>query len=367
MSERPLLQVADPGAEFLRHEAAIRAAIDRVLRSGHYILGTEVDAFEQEFAAYLEGGHVIGVANGTEALELALRAVGVRPGDLVATVANTVSATVAAIQQMGARPVFVEIDAVTMLMSPDQLDRTLGLHGTSIRAVVPVHLYGNPADMRRIGEICKSHGAAIVEDCAQAHGATLDGRRVGTFGLLSTFSFYPTKNLGALGDGGAVFTRDPDLADKVRLLRQYGWRSRYISEIEGRNSRLDEIQAAILRAKLPSLDKSNEVRARMAARYSALLADTSLVLPQVIDGAVSVWHQYVIRTDRRDDLRARLLDSGISCATLYPVPVHHQPAYLDRDCSLPVTEMACDEVLCLPCHPGMGLDDVDRVCEVILQ
>ncbi len=367
MSDKPLLRPADPGAEFIAHEPAIRAAIDRVLQSGNYILGPEVEAFEHEFAEYLGGGHVIGVANGTEALELALRAGGVRPGDLVATVANTVSATVAAIQQVGATPVFVEIEAATMLMSPDELDRTLSLHGTRIRAVVPVHLYGSPADMRRIVAVCNAHDAVIVEDCAQAHGATLDGLRVGTFGRLSTFSFYPTKNLGALGDGGAVFTRDPELADEVRLLRQYGWRTRYISEIAGRNSRLDEIQAAILRAKLPSLEESNATRARIAAHYSARLADSPLVLPRVIDGAIPVWHQYAIRTERRDDLRERLLDAGISTATLYPVPVHHQPAYLDRGASLPVTERACDEVLCLPCHPGLGLADVDRVCGVILQ
>ncbi|MBA2335065.1 MAG: DegT/DnrJ/EryC1/StrS family aminotransferase [Blastocatellia bacterium] len=367
MSEKPPLQPADPNADFLLHEKSIRSAIDRVLQSGHYILGPEVDAFEREFAEYLGGGHVIGVANGTDALELALRAAGVRPGDLVATVANTVSATVAAIQQAGARPVFVEIDAATMLMSPEQLDRTLSLHGTRIRAVVPVHLYGNPADMHRIAAVCDSHHAAIVEDCAQAHGATIDGQRAGTFSRLSTFSFYPTKNLGALGDGGGVFTRDPELADEVRLLRQYGWRTRYISEIAGRNSRLDELQAAILRAKLPSLDESNEARSRIAARYSARLADSSLVLPQVTAGAVAVWHQYAIRTEKRDDLRATLLDAGIACGILYPVPIHHQPAYLDRSTRLPVTEKACDEVLCLPCHPGLGLEDVDRVCEVILQ
>ncbi len=367
MSEKPSLQPADPKADFVRHETAIRSAIDRVLQSGHYILGPEVDAFEREFAGYLGGGHVIGVANGTDALELALRAAGVRPGDLVATVANTVSATVAAIQQIGAGPVFVEIDAATMLMSPEQLDRTLGLHGTRIRAVVPVHLYGNPADMHRIADICESHRAVIIEDCAQAHGSTIDGKRAGTFSRLSTFSFYPTKNLGALGDGGAVFTRDQELADEVRLLRQYGWRTRYVSEIAGRNSRLDELQAAILRAKLPSLDESNEARGRIAARYSARLAASPLVLPQVTAGAVSVWHQYAIRTEKRDDLRATLLDAGIACATLYPVPIHHQPAYLDRNTMLPVTEKACDEVLCLPCHPGLGLEDVDRICEVILQ
>jgi aminotransferase EvaB len=366
MSSHERLQGADPKASFTANEAAIRAAIDRVLASGYYILGPEVETFEAEFADYLGGGYVIGVGNGTDALELALHAAGVRPGERVATVANTVSATVSAIEQIGAVPVFIEIEPDTMLMSADALEAEL-TRGTAIRAVIPVHLYGNPADMRRILEVCEAHDVRVVEDCAQSHGATVGGRKTGMFGDIAAFSFYPTKNLGALGDGGAVFTRDPDRADQVHLLRQYGWRTRYISEIPGRNSRLDEIQAAVLRVKLPSLDDDNTKRQAIAARYGERLAGSGLTLPAATPGAQPVWHQYAVRTGDREELRAKLYEANISCASLYPVPIHHQPAYLDRNISLPITEQACAEVLCLPCHPGLGLDDVDRVCEVILR
>jgi dTDP-4-amino-4,6-dideoxygalactose transaminase len=359
-----MLRTADPKADFLADEEAVRAAIDRVLSRGRYILGDEVDAFESEFADFLGGGHTIGVANGTDALELALRAAGVRPGDVVATVANTVSATAAAIEQIGARPLFVEIEADTLLMSAAALERELASAG--IRAVVPVHLYGNPADMTRISKLCDAHGVPVVEDCAQSHGATFEGRKTGTFGQLAAFSFYPTKNLGAIGDGGAVFTRDSSLADEVRLLRQYGWRTRYISEIPGRNSRLDELQAAILRAKLPSLERRNAARATIAARYHERLEKAAITLPTVTAGGVCAWHQYPIRSRDRDDLQERLRDADIDAAALYPVPLHHQPAYLQTDVSLPITEAACREVLCLPCHPALSASDVDRVCEVIL-
>lgn len=365
MTER-LLQPADPKAAFLADEGAVRAAIDRVLASGQYILGPEVTAFESEFAGYLGGGHVIGVANGTDAIELALRAVGVRPGDLVVTVANTVSATAAAIQQTGARLTFVEIDADTMNMSAAALEELLG-RGPAVRAVVPVHLYGNPADIERIVEISARFDVPVVEDCAQAHGALSGGRRVGTFGRAAAFSFYPTKNLGALGDGGSVFTREAGIDEDVRLLRQYGWRTRYISEIPGRNSRLDEVQAAILRAKLPSLDAANAHRGGLARRYRERLGTSGLTLPVARENTNPAWHQYAVRTPGRDELRAKLQQEGISAASLYPVPLHHQPAYLDSGLSLAITEQACREVLCLPCHPGITLEDVDRVCEVILR
>lgn len=307
------------------------------------------------------------MGNGTEALELALRAAGVRPGDLVATVANTVSATISAIEQIGAQPVFVEIEEDTMLMSPDALEQVLTIHRDRVRAVVPVHLYGHAADMTAICEICSTHGARVVEDAAQAHGAVIDGRKAGSFGDVSSFSFYPTKNLGALGDAGGVFTRHPELDEKVRLLRQYGWRTRYVSEIPGRNSRLDEIQAAVLRIKLPFLDDENDYRRSLAARYLDRLAGSSVTLPVVRDNAEHVWHQFAVRAVGRDALRAALLDEGISTGLLYPVPIHHQPAYLDLGVSLPVTERACEEVLCLPCHPGLDLDDVDRVSDAVLR
>lgn len=362
----PDLFPADPKAGYLAHAGEIRAAIDRVLASGRYILGPEVEAFEREFAEYLGGGSVVGVANGTEAIELALRAVGIGRGDFVATVANTVSATAAAIEQIGALPQFVEIDPDTMLISPAALDELLARAEGAVRAVVPVHLYGHPADMPAIVEIARRHGAKVVEDCAQAHGALVAGRKVGGWGEAAAFSFYPTKNLGALGDGGAVATRDPAIAKHVRLLRQYGWRQRYVSEIAGRNSRLDELQAAILRVKLHHLDAENAMRRTLAARYHAALAATSLRLPIVATGKEPVWHQYVVRTPHREELRATLATRGIHCGVLYPVPLHRQPAYADAAVSLPETERACAEVLCLPLHPGISVEEVDRVAVEIL-
>lgn len=364
MAERVLL-TADPRAGFLAHEGEIRAAIDRVLASGHYILGPEVEAFEREFAAYQGGGDAIGVANGTEAIELALRAVGVRPGDAVATVANTVSATAAAIEQIGARAVFVEIDDATMTMSADALARALE-ENAAVKAVLPVHLYGRPADLPAIVEIARARGVKVVEDCAQAHGAAVTGKKVGTWGDAAAFSFYPTKNLGALGDGGAVFTRDAAVAERVRLLRQYGWRQRYVSEIAGRNSRLDELQAAVLRVKLQHLDCENARRRELAARYLSGLAGANVRLPEVGATVEPVWHQFTIRTPQRDLLHEKLAAAGIRCGVLYPVPIHRQPAYA-RPVELPVTERACAEVLSLPIHPAIGPEDVDRVTREILR
>jgi dTDP-4-amino-4,6-dideoxygalactose transaminase len=360
------LPSGNPKAAFLAHEAAIREAFDRVMLSGSYVLGPELAAFEAAFANYLGGGFVTGVGNGTEAIEIALRAAGVRPGDMVATVANTVSATVAAIEQIGAVPVLVEIEHDTMVMSPDALDECLALHRDRIRAVVPVHLYGNCADMPRIIEICAAHDARVVEDCAQSHGATIGGRKAGSFGDLAAFSFYPTKNLGAMGDGGGIFTRSSELDEDVRLLRQYGWRTRYVSEIPGRNSRLDEFQAAVLNVKLPALDEANAYRRQIAQWYTAKLRDSRITLPVAREGVDHVYHQYAIRIQGRDRVREALGHEGIACVPLYPVPIHHQPAYLDLSISLPVSEKACAEILCLPCYPGLEMEDVDRVCERLL-
>lgn len=358
-----MLLPADPKSEFLAHATAIRNAIDRVLASGHYILGPEVAAFESEFASYLGGGYVVGVANGTEALELALRAAGVRPGDAVATVGNTVTATVSAIEQLGARPVLVEIDPATMVMDPVALRHVLS--SQVVKAVVPVHLYGHPAPMAEILRVARSAEAAVVEDCAQCHGARLDGRRAGTWADFSAFSFYPTKNLGALGDGGAVWSARSEGAERIRQLRQYGWRQRYVAESAGRNSRLDEIQAAILRVKLPGLDHGNERRRGIAAAYDRRLANLPLRLPATAAGAEPVYHQYAVRTPRREELKSALAAAGIQCGVLYPVPIHRQPAYHDAAISLPETERSCAEVLCLPCHPGLTDGDVETVAQAV--
>lgn len=367
MSELTRILTADPKAGFTAHADEIRASIERVLASGYYVLGPEVAAFEREWSEYLGGGYTIGVANGTEALELALRAVGVEPGDRVATVANTVSATASAIQQIGARPVFVEIDEASMTMAPEALADLLRNSGDSIKAIVVVHLYGRPASMQELIEIAAKYGAKVVEDCAQAHGASWDESKAGTFGDAAAFSFYPTKNLGGIGDGGAVFTKHESLAEKISLLRQYGWRERYISAEPGRNSRLDEIQAAILRVKLKSLDAENRLRASYAERYLELLASTELRLPLADDGkAQSAWHQFSVRTARREELKSHLAESGVHCGVLYPVPLHQQPAY-HAEVKLPLSERACDEVLCLPVHPGLTVADVDRVASEILR
>jgi dTDP-4-amino-4,6-dideoxygalactose transaminase len=361
-----MLLPADPKANFLAHADEIRSAIDRVLASGHYILGPEVEAFEKEFSAYQGGGYTIGVANGTEAIEIALRALGIKSGDAVATVANTVTATVSAIEQIGATPVFVEIDPAAMTMSPAALEAVLA-RNACIKAIVPVHLYGQPADMAAIISIASRRGLRVVEDCAQAHGAAIAGRKVGTFGDVAAFSFYPTKNLGALGDGGAVFTRDEALAVSLRMLRQYGWRERYVSEVPGRNSRLDEMQAAILRVKLLYLDAENAIRGLLAERYFKRLQGAGLQLPKPAASTKHVYHQFTVRTAKREALRATLHGRGIGCSVLYPVPVHRQPAFADATLTLPETERACAEVLCLPCHPALTLADVDTVSDEILR
>lgn len=353
---------ADPLAGYLAAKTEIDAAVARVLASGRYILGAEAEAFEREFAAYLGCNGAVGVANGTDALELALRALGVGPGDKVVTVANTVSATAAAIQAVGAGIVFVDIEAGTMLMDAAQLERVLK-SDRNIKAVVPVHLYGQPCAMAEITGLARAHGVAVVEDCAQAHGAEVDGRKAGAWGDLAAFSFYPTKNLGALGDGGAVTGGDAALLGKVRLLRQYGWRTRYVSEVAGRNSRLDEIQAAVLRARLPRLDEENAHRARLAAVYLESLKDAPLRLPASGRGRTHVWHQFVVRTPRRDELQRALAGHDVHCGVLYPVPLHRQPAYA-QSIPLPETERACAEVLSLPCHPGLGGAQVEKIVEL---
>ena len=366
MSADPLLSlaVANPHADFLSQADAIRAAINRVLDSGYYILGPEVAAFESEFASYLGVPHALGVANGTEALELALRAVGVGPGDLVATVAHTVTATATAIIETGATPIFVDIDPTTMVMCPHALAACL--KNTAVKAVIPVHLYGQPADMPAICELARTHGAGVVEDCAQSTGASIGGRKTGAWGDAAAFSFYPTKNLGAIGDGGAVTTGNEAIAQRLRDLRQYGWRERYIAQSPGRNSRLDEIQAAILRVRLPHLDAQNRIRRAHALRYHAGLAATGLLLPAYLEAEHAVFHQYTVRTPRRENLRGALQAVGIGTGLLYTIPVHQQPAFTHLTAELPHTELAAAQLLNLPVHPALNSSDVDRIIAAIV-
>jgi dTDP-4-amino-4,6-dideoxygalactose transaminase len=367
MSEQ-ILQ-CDLGAGTEAHRAAIDAGIRRVLDSGWYILGKEVDAFEREFAAWLGTRHAVGVANGTDALTLAIRASGVKEGELVATVSHTAVATVAAIEMAGAKPLLVDIEPGTWTMDPVALERALRQAPGRVAAIIPVHLYGQAADLAHIATLAQRHGARLIEDCAQCHGAMLDGKRTGTIGDVATFSFYPTKNLGALGDGGAVATNDETIAIALRELRQYGWRERYVSHLAGMNSRLDEMQAAILRAKLPALDAENKGRAEIAAAYDRGLAGTSLRLPARRPGGTHVFHQYVVATPERDRLIARLRERGIGTNMHYPVPVHLQPAYRGRVLlgpgGLPATETAAREVLSLPMYPQLTDAQVARTIEAV--
>ncbi len=364
---------ANPGADYQLHRDSIHEAIERVLESGWYILGAEVNAFEEEFAGYLGAADVVGVGSATEALHLALRVLDIGPGDTVITVSHTAVATVAAIELAGAIPRFVDIDLDTYTMNPMLLEleiKSAIKSGARLKAVIPVHLYGHPATMPAIMEIARRYGLAVIEDCAQSHGATIDGKMTGTWGDLAAFSFYPTKNLSALGDGGALVANEARLADRARIIRQYGWRKRYVSEIPGMNTRLDEIQASILRVKLRSLDKGNARRLDIAMLYGALLAGSSLALPQLAFRGRHVFHQYVVRTKNRDDLRAYLHENGVSALIHYPIPIHMQPAYHRSDSdsgALPMTERAALEVLSLPLHPGTSDREVERVAQLVFR
>jgi dTDP-4-amino-4,6-dideoxygalactose transaminase len=366
MDHRPSVPQTDPRANYLSHRAEIDGAIARVLNSGWYILGEEVAAFEEEFAAYVGVRYAVGVGSGTDALHLALRACGIGPGDEVITVSHTAVATVAAIELCGASPVLVDIDIHTYTMDPTQVESVITERA---KAVISVHLYGHPADMVSIAGIAERHGLWLIEDCAQSHGAAIGGQKTGTWGHMAAFSFYPTKNLGALGDGGAVLTDDPELGERLRVLRQYGWRQRYVSEFPGMNSRLDELQAAILRVKLRYLNEENQRRRALAELYEQGLSGTSLVLPKCACGAKHVYHQYVVRSDQRDSLRAFLRERGIATLVHYPVPVHCQPAYQDRmrcSTSMVNVERAAREVVSLPMYPELTSEQIRRAAEAIV-
>lgn len=370
---------ADPLAGYLAQKDALHQAMLRVMTSGYYILGQETEKFEEEFAAYLGPGlKTVGVGSGTEALHLALRTLGIGPGDAVITVSHTAVATVAAIELAGAIPVLVDVEPERMTMDPASLTRALAIAGTGgfpglaearIKAVIPVHIYGQPADMEAILSIAGTHGLRVIEDCAQAHGADIDGRKVGTWGDLAAFSFYPTKNLGAFGDGGALISLDGDLAAKAAILRQYGWKERYISHEPGLNSRLDELQAAMLRVRLEVLDQENNRRREVAALYDQALAHSGIRLPGTIAGTKHVYHQYVLRTAKRDSLRTFLAVRNVSTAIHYPKPVHLQPAYQGRvpHVNLPITEELSHEILSLPMHPGLTDEQVNKVCNTVRQ
>ncbi len=358
-----------PFGDLKRQYESIRAELDeaalRVLAGGWYILGPETRAFEEAFAAFCGVGHAVGVGNGTEALHLALVALGVGNGDEVITVANAGVPGAVAIIQAGARPVYVDVDERSYNLDPGALKAAIT---SRTKAIMPVHLYGRMADMDAILAIAEQYGLAVIEDCAQAHGAIYRGRPAGSMGVCGCFSFYPTKNLGALGDGGMIVTGDAALADKLRRLRQYGWEHKYYStEAGGINSRLDELQAALLRVKLRHLPTWNARRRQIAEMYDDLLVSADLALPEAPDDGEHVYHLYVVRSKQRDRLQAALRERGVGTDIHYPLPTHLQPIYarMAPAADLPMTERLAQEVLSLPIYPELTQAEVEAIAAAV--
>jgi dTDP-4-amino-4,6-dideoxygalactose transaminase len=344
----------------------IDAAVSGVMASGWYVGGPELQAFEQDYATYCHAAHCVGVASGLDALHLALRALGVQPGDEVIVSSNSFIATLLAVSMVGAKPVMVEPDPQTHNMDPTAIEAAIT---PRTRVVLPTHLYGQPADLDPILEIVRRHGLKLIEDAAQAHGASYKGQRIGGHGDAVTWSFYPTKNLGAMGDGGAVTTNDPAVAERIRMLGNYGSTVRYVNETRGTNSRLDPIQAAILRVKLRYLDTWNDRRRAIAGFYQHALADSSVSLPHVPNWSDPVWHLYVVRTHNRSALQDALDKAGVQTLIHYPIPPHLQQAYADMGHvrgDFPVAEKLADEVLSLPIGPHLTLDQARQVTDGIL-
>ena len=351
----------DLGAAYRELQTEIDAAVARTLASGYYIGGPEAEAFEAEFASYCEATQAIGVANGLDALHLALRAMDVGPGDEVIVPSNTYIATWLAVSQCGATPVPVEPDARTFNIDPALIEAAIT---PRTKVILPVHLYGQPADMDPILAIARKHSLRVLEDGAQAHGARYKGQRLGAHGDAVAWSFYPGKNLGAMGDGGAVTTNDAILADRIRVLRNYGSRVKYVNEVQGYNSRLDPLQAAILRVKLSHLDEWNARRSAIAARYQQGLVGCGLTLPYVPDWAEPVWHLYVVQHSQRDALQKALATAGIGTLIHYPVPPHCQQAYAAAGWAkgaFPLAESMAERVLSLPIGPQLRGDGVEKV------
>jgi dTDP-4-amino-4,6-dideoxygalactose transaminase len=355
----------DVGAGYAELQTDLDEAVGRVLRRGWYLLGEELDAFESEWARYCDSPHAVGVANGLDALHLILRAMDIGPGDEVIVPSNTYIATWLAVSQAGATPVPVEPNPRTYNLDPGKIEDAIT---SRTRAVLVVHLYGQPADMDPILKLARQYAFRVIEDAAQAHGARYKGRPVGSLGDAAGWSFYPGKNLGAFGDAGAVTTNNPDVADRLRVLRNYGSRVKYVNEVQGFNSRLDELQAAALRVKLRCLDEWNARRRQVAARYCEELRDTQLVLPEVPDWAEPVWHLFVVRSTQRDTLQDQLAKQGVGTLVHYPIPPHLQHAYHQMGIevgALPVSERLHQEVLSLPISPHISSEQVSRVIKAV--
>lgn len=360
----PFLDLKAINQEYARE---FEQGFDRVLNSGWYILGSEVEAFEQEYAAYCETQYCVGVGNGLDALHLTLHAMGIGPGDEVIVPSNTYIATWLAVSYCGATPVPVEPDLQTYNIDPDRIEAAIS---PRTKAILPVHLYGLPADLAPILDIAKQYGLKVLEDGAQAHGARYRGKRLGGHSDAVAWSFYPGKNLGALGDGGAVTTNDPYLAEKIKTLRNYGSKVKYHNEVKGFNSRLDTVQAAMLRVKLAYLDEANQQRRAIAQCYNENLADSNLVLPTVPDWAEHVWHLYVVRTKSRNTLQQELNQAGVSTMIHYPIPPHLQPAYSEytwKSGDFPISEKIHSEVLSLPMGPYLDVETVKSISKEVFR
>lgn len=359
-----MIRVAVPfGSPAPREDAAaVREAVERVIRSGWYVLGPEVSAFEAEFASASGAAHAVGVGNGTDAIALILRGLDIGPGDEVITTPLSAAYTALAIMMVGAKPVFADIDPARHTLDADAAARAVT---PRTRALLPVHLYGQAADMEPLQALAARHGLAILEDCCQAHLATAGGRPVGTIGVAGAFSFYPTKNLGALGDGGAIVTNDPALAERLRRLRNGGQRDRYHHLEPGINSRLDEMQAAILRARLPLLPEWTARRRALAAAYRDALAASPVTVPPEFD-AGHVYHLFVVRTRARASLQKHLSARGVETLVHYPVPIPRQAALANQSpAQCPETDRACEEILSLPLHPALGREDLEAVAQAV--
>ncbi len=360
-----MIPFVDLKNQFRALESEMREAIDRVLVRGWFVLGEELENFERAFATYLSADHAVGVGSGTDAIDLALRAAGIGPGDEVVTVANTAVPTLTGICASGAAPVLIDIDPATFTLDPALIASAIT---SNTKAIVPVHLYGHPCHMDAILAVAQEHNLVVIEDCAQAHGALYKGRSCGTFGEAAAFSFYPSKNLGAYGDGGAVVTNSPDIEERLRKLRNYGESERYHHECQGVNSRLDEIQAAVLSVKLPHLDTWNAARRKHAKQYRTVLDGLPIRLPTEAEWATHCYHLYVVRSQERDALREHLRAEGIGTQLHYPVPIHSQKAYafLGKAAgSFPESELAASEVLSLPMYPELSSDAIDTVARAI--
>jgi len=361
----PVVPLVDLAAQYHGIKTDVDAAVAAVLESGHFILGPEVQAFEREFSTYCNTAFAVGVNSGTSALHLALLAAGVGEGDEVIAPAFTFVATVAAIEYTGARAILVDVDPLSLTIDPDRIAPAIT---TRTKAIIPVHLYGLPADMDPILSIARAHGLIVVEDAAQAHGAEYKGRRAGSIGDIGCFSFYPGKNLGAAGDGGAITTANEDYARTVRMLRDWGAEQKYLHVIKGFNFRLDEIQAAILRVKLRRLEAWTELRRQHARAYASLLSNTSVRLPHATGESRHVYHLYAVRASERDRVRSELHAAGIQAGIHYPIPVHLQPAYANlgyQGGDFPVSERAADEVLSLPLYPELTSQALERVARAV--